>query len=139
MRRTDDDVEEHLRRARSAADLQAVDALVVGALPDVSRVLWRGVFWGGTEQAIVGYGDIAQPRPRVADVEWFLVGLAEQSRHLSLYVNAADDGGYLVRRYAPRLGRVKVGAAAITFRTVDDLDTAVLHDLLVEARRTALG
>jgi hypothetical protein len=139
VRRTGDDVEEFLRGARRAADLQAVDALVVAALPDVSRVLWRGVFWGGTEQAIVGYGDISQPRPRGADVQWFLVGLAEQSRHLSLYVNAADDDGYLVRRYAPRLGRVKVGAAAIAFRAPDDLDAEVLHELLVEARRTALG
>jgi hypothetical protein len=139
VRRTGDDVEEFLRGARRAADLQAVDALVVAALPDVSRVLWRGVFWGGTEQAIVGYGDISQPRPRGADVQWFLVGLAEQSRHLSLYVNAADDDGYLVRRYEPRLGRVKVGAAAIAFRAPDDLDVEVLHELLVEARRIALG
>lgn len=72
-------------------------------------------------------------------MKWFLVGLAEQSRHLSLYVNAADGEGYLVRRYAPRLGRVKVGAAAITFRTLDDLDVEALHELLVEARRIVLG
>ena len=56
----------------------AVDRLITDAMPNRRRVLWRGVFWGGTEQAIIGYGDIRQPRPRSDDVELFLVGLAKQ-------------------------------------------------------------
>ena len=71
-----------------------LDALIRKALKSRCRVLWEGVFWGGTDQSIIGYGDIVQPRPRGDDVEWFLVGLARQKAHWSVYVNAAEDGRY---------------------------------------------
>ncbi len=133
MHRTDDDVDAFLDGCESAESLRAVDGVVRGAAAGISRTLWRGVFWGGTEQAIVGYGAITQPRPRGRTVDWFLIGLAEQKNHLSLYVNAAEDGAYLVRRYADRLGRVKVGSAQIGFRSAADLDLDVLSELVARA------
>ncbi|MDO8145393.1 MULTISPECIES: DUF1801 domain-containing protein [unclassified Isoptericola] len=136
MRRTAEDVDAYLHGDDVAPDLARTDAVVRDVLPGLSRSLWRGVFWGGTEQVIIGYGDIVQPRPRGADVEWFLVGLAQQKRHLSLYVNAVEDGAYLGRRYADRLGRAKVGAASISFARLDDLDEAVLREMLAHAGRT---
>ncbi|WP_062521313.1 DUF1801 domain-containing protein [Demequina silvatica] len=137
MRRTDEDVDAFLAASPRAALLQAVDASLRAGLPDLPRTLWRGVFWGGTEQAIVGYGDISQRRPRGGAVDWFLIGLAEQKSHVSLYVNAASDGAYLAHRYAERLGRVKVGAAAVTFRRIEDLDLAVVEEMAAEAARLA--
>ncbi len=111
----------------------AVDELITDAMPNRRRVLWRGVFWGGTEQTIIGYGDIRQPRPRGEDVEWFLVGLAKQKQHYSLYVNAVADGAYLGQQYADRLGKVKVGAASLGFRDLEAIDLDVLAELLTEA------
>ncbi len=110
-----------------------VDRLISDAMPNRRRALWRGVFWGGTEQAIIGYGDIRQPRPRGDDVEWFLVGLAKQKRHYSLYVNAVADGVYLGQQYAGRLGKVKLGSASIGFRDLETVDLDVLADLLARA------
>lgn len=107
-----EDVDAFLRQALRSKELMALDALIVDARPGISRTLWRGNMWGGTDQAIVGYGLIRQPRPRGKEVEWFLVGLAEQKRHLSLNVNAAESGQYLVQRYGDSLGKVKIGAAA---------------------------
>lgn len=130
----DEDVDAFLRACGRSEEMVALDALVVDTLPGISRVLWRGTMWGGTEQAIVGYGLIRQPRPKGYDVEWFLLGLAEQKRHLSLYVNAAESGTYLVKQRASLLGKVTVGAAAVTFRSVADLDLAQLRALLVRAR-----
>lgn len=69
----------------------AIDDVVVAAMPGASRRLWTGTFWGGTRQTIVGYGDLRQPRPRADPVDWFILGLARQQRHLSLYVNAAEN------------------------------------------------
>ncbi|WP_156156221.1 DUF1801 domain-containing protein [Demequina maris] len=135
MRRTDDDVDAFLAAGPRAELLIAVDAALRAGMPDAPRTLWRGVFWGGTEQAIVGYGDISQPRPRGDDVDWFLIGLAEQKNHVSLYVNAVADGAYLAHRYADRLGRVRVGAAAVTFRRLEDLDL----DAVAEMARAAVA
>ncbi len=58
--------------------------LVADAMPGRRHELWEGVFWGGTEQTIVGIGAIEQPRPKGQSVRWFLVGVARQQRHLSV-------------------------------------------------------
>jgi hypothetical protein len=110
-----------------------LDEIVTSCLPGRTRSIWEGTFWGGTEQRIIGYGDIVQSRPRGADVEWFLVGLARQARHYSLYVNAVEDGRYLVASYADSLGKVKVGSASIGFARLDDVDVDELRALLARA------
>lgn len=117
--------------------VEALDHDIVVSMPGRCRLVWEGTFWGGTDQAIIGYGDLVQPRPRGGSVEWFVVGLAAQRRHVSLYVNAVLDGAYLVQRWADRLGangrRVKVGAANVTVTTLDHLDRAALRQMLVLA------
>ncbi len=113
--------------------MRAVDAAIVSALPGRSRVLWEGVFWGGTEQSIIGYGAIVQPRPKGQEVHWFLIGLARQKNHYSLYINAAEEGEYLGQRFAGRLGKVKLGSASVSFRKLDDLDLDGLAELLRRA------
>ena len=139
MQRTDLDVDAFLAGLESprAADLRALDRLIGAELAGLERVLWEGPMWGGTEQRIVGYGGITQPRPRGASVDWFLVGIAEQQRHLSVYVNAVEEGEYLVKRRAGELGRVKVGSAAVTFASLDDLDIDAFRALLQRARALA--
>ncbi len=116
-----------------ATDLAEIDQVLVAAMPGRVRVLWEGVFWGGTEQSIIGYGDLVQTRPRGEDVEWFIIGLALQKNHISLYVNAVKDGAYLGKAYADRLGKVKVGSANITFKSAEALDLNVLAALAKEA------
>ncbi|WP_061960320.1 DUF1801 domain-containing protein [Demequina flava] len=137
MERTAESVDEFLAQGDSDADgtLTAIDAVIVAALPDGTRTLWRGIFWGGSEQAIIGYGDITQPRPRGADVEWFLIGLARQKDYVSLYVNAADGRQYLSKEYGPRLGKTKVGAASISFKSVEDVDLEILAEMARHAGR----
>ena len=116
--------------------LIALDSTIRDALPDRARDLWQGKFWGGTDQTIIGYGHILQPRPSGDDVAWFLVGLARQTRNYSLYVNAADGDGYISHAYADRLGRVKLGAASIGFTNLEQVDHDGLQDMLEAAHRS---
>lgn len=116
------------------ADMVALDALISRNLPDQSRVLWEGTFWGGTEQAIIGYGDMFQPRPKGETVHWFVVGLALQKANISIYVNAVKDGQYLSKVYDQKLGKVKIGSASIGFKRLVDLDVDELSALLTEIR-----
>jgi hypothetical protein len=113
--------------------MTTLDHLIVDALPGRCRNLWEGVFWGGTDQSIIGYGHIRQPRPRGDDVDWFLVGLAKQKQTYSIYLNAVLDGKYLAHAYGDRLGKVKLGAANISFRKLADVDLDVLSELLAQA------
>ena len=116
------------------ADLETVDAVLRKVMSGHSRVLWGGKFWGGGEQSIIGYGDHTYQRSDKKTVEWFIVGLAPQKNYNSIYVNATDDEGYMIQRYADRLGKVKVRSAAITFKKADDLDLAVLEEVVTIAR-----
>lgn len=112
-----------------------LDALIRDALPGRTRTLWEGSFWGGTDQQIIGYGDIVQPRPKGVTVEWFLVGLARQARHYSIYVNAVDDGTYLLDQYRDRLGSVKTGSASIAITSLDKVDLDALEEMLRRANQ----
>ena len=112
--------------------IASLDHTIREAMPNRHRVLWQGVFWGGTDQSIIGYGHIVQPRPKGEKVHWFLLGLARQKNNYSLYLNATNEAGdgYLAHDYADRLGQVKLGSASITFKKAEDLDLEALGELL---------
>lgn len=116
------------------ADMLTLDTIITGIFGDASRVMWEGVFWGGTEQSIIGYGDLWQQRPKGESVHWFVVGLALQKTNISIYVNAVKDGQYIGKAYGSRLGKVKIGAASIGFRNLAALDLEVLREMLVEVK-----
>ncbi|GAA1055801.1 hypothetical protein GCM10017608_30270 [Agromyces luteolus] len=136
MERTDRDVDEFLAALEGdrADAMRELDRIIGAEFAGLERVLWQGVFWGGTEQEIIGYGAITQPRPKGGSVDWFLVGLADQAKHVSVYVNAAEDGAYLVQRHASELGRVKVGSAAIAIPSLDRLDLDAFVRVLRRAK-----
>ena len=114
-------------------DMTALDAELAPVF-GADRVLWEGPMWGGTDQRIIGYGRFVQHNRDGSDVDWFIVGLAAQKAHLSLYVNAVEDGQYLVRQWAERLGRVKVGSANVTFKRLADVDVGAVVALAERAR-----
>ncbi len=115
-------------------DIAVLDAQLSRVFDGHERVLWEGPMWGGTEQRIIGYGSFRQVNRGGDEVDWFVVGLAAQKAHLSLYVNAAEVGQYLVKRYADRLGKVKVGSANVTFKRLADLDLVAVVEMAERAR-----
>jgi hypothetical protein len=115
-------------------DLERVDAVLSKVMRGHSRVLWGGTFWGGSEQSIIGYGDYTYQRSDKKTVDWFILGLAPQKNYNSIYINASDEDGYLIQKYADRLGKVKVRSAAVTFKSADDLDLEVLEEVATLAR-----
>ena len=114
-------------------DIRRLDELIREQLPRAERHLYEGKFWGGSDQQIVGYGILDYENKSGDDVEWFLVGLAAQKDHISMYVNAVEDGQYLLAQYKERLGKAKLGSASISFTSLDGLDLAALGELLSRA------
>ena len=115
-------------------DIATLDNLLAEAMAGEERVLWDGVMWGGTYQRIIGYGSHQYVNRSGKSVDWFVIGLAAQKNYLSLYVNAADADGYILRRYAKRLGKVKIRSANATFKRAADIDLGVLSELATAAR-----
>lgn len=120
-------------------DIAMLDAQLSRVFAGHERVLWEGPMWGGTEQRIIGYGAYRQQGRSGDAIDWFVIGLAVQKAHLSLYVSAAEDGQYLAKRYADRLGKVKVGSANVTFKRLSDLDLVTALAMAERARDLMLG
>lgn len=135
MERTSSSVAEYLASVDGSRgeDIRTLDELIRDQLSEPERHLYEGVLWGGTEQRIVGYGILDYRNKSGDEVEWFLVGLAAQKNYISMYVNAVDDGKYLLTRYEGRLGKVKQGSASISFSSLADLDLEVLTEMLGRA------
>jgi len=138
MERTDRSVDDFLADLRGPAsdDIRVLDSEIRQRMPGHERHLYEGKFWGGTDQQIIGYGVMDYQNRSGEDVEWFIVGLAEQKNHISMYVNAVRDGAYLLREYQKRLGKAKVGTASIGFESLADVDVDALMELVEEAAET---
>ena len=132
MERTDDDVDAYLAELGSD-DVTTLDAHIADVFAGTERVLWKGVFWGGTEQNIIGYGDWTFRRPGKPDVSWFMVGLAQQKNNISVYISAVEDGQYAVKKYADTFAsgtgaKPKIGSSVVSFKRLSDVDLdALLH------------
>jgi hypothetical protein len=112
-----------------AEELRRVDALVMAAAPGIDRQLVQM----GTG-AMLGYRLIPyRPRSAKETTTWPLIALAAQKRHLSLYVCAVVDGGYLAETRADRLGTVSCGKSCIRFTSLDKVDADELSALVRDA------
>ncbi len=113
--------------------LEELHVLIKKALPDQDCYLWEGVFWGGSQQQIIGYGNYSYQRSDKKQVEWFTVGLARQKNYFSVYVNSVEDKAYLAEIYRSRLGKVKTGKSNISFRNLADVNLDVLTEMIEHA------
>ena len=112
-------------------ELRRVDELVTAAAPGIDRQL---VPVGSS--AMLGYGLMPyRPRSAKETTMWPLISLAAQKRHLSLYVSAVVDGGYLAEQRADRLGKVSCGRSCIRFASLDQVDVVELDRLVRDAVR----
>ncbi len=113
--------------------LAELHTLIKTALPDRYSCMWEGVFWGGSEQQIIGYGNYSYQRSDKKQVEWFIIGLARQKNYFSVYVNAVKGKKYLAEIYRSRLGKVKTGKSSISFRNLSDVNLDVLTEMIKHA------
>ena len=136
MERTDHDIAEFLDGLPGDVrdDMLTLHDVITDTMDGLPVWLYTGKFWGGTDQDIIGYGQMDYSRPDGTEVQWFVVGLAAQKNHLSLYVNVVEDRQYLSEKYGKDLGKVKVGKASIGFKGVADLDLDELRSFLERAR-----
>ena len=135
MKRVESSPDDYI--ASQASDVRTVleelHVLIKKALPDQDCYLWEGVFWGGSQQRIIGYGNYSYQRSDKKQVEWFTVGLARQKNYFSVYVNAVEDKAYLAEIYRSRLGKVKTGKSNIRFRNLADVNLNVLTEMIEHA------
>ncbi len=114
-------------------DLVKLDKMITSVMPKATRVMWEGKFWGGSEQKIIGYGDLTYVGSSKKEVKWFVIGLAKQKGYITLFVNAVQKGVYLAEKHKDEIGKAKVGKSSIGFKTIADINFAKLAEIVKEA------
>lgn len=118
-------------------DVAQLHKIISAELKGLPVVLWEGIFWGGSTQQIIGYGDFVYKGSRAKAVNWFLVGLAVQKNYISIYVNAVEGGQYVAEKYRKQLGAVKIGKSSISFKRLADVNVPTLRTILAKAAKHA--
>jgi hypothetical protein len=85
--------------------------------------------WGKT---IIGYGSVHYKYATGREGDWPLIGFAPRKTSLSLYLSMGDLDNIHAKRLA-KLGKHKTGAGCLYINKLEDVDLAVLNDLLKES------
>lgn len=135
MKKTERTVEEYLGSFEGPAhtDLVSLYRQISAHMPGITPKLWEGTFWGGSQQSIIGFGDLQYTRSDKKIVDWFVIGLSLQKNYISVYSAATEDGQYIVKKYGHLLGKAKLGSSSISFKRLADIDMDELLKLVDKA------
>ena len=81
----------------------------------------------------IGYGAQAIRYADGTSKDFYKIGLSANTSGISLYVMGLEDKTFLSRTYGPRLGKAKVTGYCIRFKSVTDVDLAVLEEIVTDA------
>ncbi len=100
--------------------VRTVHERVRAEVPELDVKMWK---------QFIGYGTYRYRSASGREGEWFVIGLTNNKRYVSLYICAADDDGYLAEKNAERLGKVNVGKSCVRFTKLENLDLDVAGEL----------
>ena len=81
----------------------------------------------------IGYGAETLTYAGGDSRRFYKIGLSANTHGISVYVMGLKDKKYLSETYGSRLGKAKVTGYCIRFKSVKDVDLAVLEELVVDA------
>lgn len=102
-------------------DCRAVVSLMREVTGEEPR-LWSG--------GMIGFGSYHYRYESGREGDWFLTGVSPRKQNLTLYILPGHE------RYPDlmeRLGRCKTGKSCIYVKTLEDIDTAVLRELVARS------
>ncbi|KNZ40300.1 DUF1801 domain-containing protein [Acetobacterium bakii] len=134
MEKTEMTVDEYFSSLaeKDSETLKKIRDIILSIAPNISQKVWHGVFWGGSEQTILGFGEFNITKSDKKEIEWFLIGISRQKNYYSLYVNAVKDNQYLIKSYSDKLGKIKIGSSSIGFSKLENVNLDTLKDLFIE-------
>jgi hypothetical protein len=119
-------VEEYLKALNEPRQthLRQLDALIRETLPDYEvSVVGSGI----------GYGWYHYKYASGREGDWSIIGLSSRKQYISLYVSGGENGVYLAEAAKDKLPKADIGKVCIRFKKPEDLEEAVLRDLLKQS------
>lgn len=114
------------------SDMEAINRMVLKISPKCR--LW---FEDGTDgkgkkvtNPNVGYGFYTIKYANGKTRDFFRIGMAATSAGLSVYILGLADKTYLAKTFGKKIGKAKVTGYCISFKSLKDIDTAVLQEAI---------
>jgi len=85
---------------------------------------------------MLGYGSFKYLNYKKEQIDWPVIGLANQKNYISIYVCAVVDGKYVAEAHKKELGKVKVGKSCISFKTLEDIHLPTLKKVIKIAAKS---
>lgn len=78
----------------------------------------------------IGYGELLLSYADGSSREFYQVGLSANTTGISVYIMGIDDKTYLAKNYGERLGKASISGYCIKFKTLKDIHTDVLEEVI---------
>ena len=78
----------------------------------------------------VGYGSYTIKYANGKTREFFQIGISANTTGISVYVMGLEDKKYLAETFGKRIGKASVTGYCIKFKTLKDVDAAVLEEAM---------
>lgn len=114
------------------SDMQELHKLIVNRLPTGKLWFLDGKDSNGkiVSNPNIGYGSYTIHYADGTTKDFYQVGLSANSSGISVYIMGIKDKTYLSRTYGNKLGKATVTGYCIKFKTVKDIDIAILEDAI---------
>lgn len=116
-------------------DLLDLDRRIVAIAPGARRWFLDGRDETGkvVSNPNIGYGETTLRYADGGSRPFYRLGLSANTSGLSVYVMGLEDKAFLAKTYGARLGKAKITGYCIRFRSLKDVDVAVLEEMFADA------
>ena len=113
-------------------DLEALHKHILGILPESKLWFLDGKDSKGkiVSNPNIGYGSYTIKYADGTTREFYQIGLSANTTGISVYILGITDKKYLANTYGKKLGKASVTGYCIKFKTLKDINTAILEEAI---------
>ena len=114
---------------RKRGDMETLHAMMLRLMPGCPLWFLDGKDDDGRtiSNPSIGYGQLTKTYANGRTGEFYQIGLSANTAGISAYIMGLDDRTYLSKTYGGALGKATVTGYCIRFRSLRDIDLAVLE------------
>jgi len=118
--------------ARKRDEMRALHRLILDSSPGCRLWFLDGRNEEGkiVSNPNIGYGHRAIAYAGGKSRDFYRIGLSANTAGISVYIIGIEDKKHLAQAYGPRLGKASVTGYCIRFRSLADIDAAVLEEAI---------
>ena len=113
-------------------EMEELHRLILQLMPGCKQWYFDGKNEAGKQVAhpTIGYGNYTITYKDGSTRAFFRIGLLATPTGLAVHIMGLDDKKFLTDTYGKTIGKAKVGSYGITFKSINDIDIAILKNAI---------